>query len=70
MAQSAAKTRWNAENTICVNVRFSRNQDPEMFELLAKAENKSGVIRDLIQKGLEVFRTDAVIERVFTEAQK
>ena len=70
MAQSAAKTRWNSENTICVNVRFSRNQDPEMFELLTKAENKSGVIRDLIQKGLEASRPDAVIDRVFTEAQK
>lgn len=70
MAQSASKTRWNAENTICVNVRFSRNQDPEMFELLTKAENKSSVIRDLIKKGLEASNQDAIISKVFAEAQK
>ena len=65
-AQSTARSKWYAENTICVNVRFSRNQDPEMFELLTKADNKSGVIRDLIQKGLEASKPDAVIDRVFT----
>ena len=70
MAQSEAQRKWYSENTICVNVRFSRNQDPEMFELLTKAENKSGVIRDLIQKGLEASKPDAVISRAFTEHQK
>lgn len=70
MAQSASKTRWNAENTVCVNIRFSRNQDPELYELLTKADNKSGLIRELIQKGIEASKPDAVISRAFAEHQK
>ena len=52
MAESEAKRRWFAENTVCVNLRINRNQDPELFELLTKAENKSAVIRELLQKAL------------------
>lgn len=40
-------------NTICVNLRINRNQDPELFELLTKAENKSGVIRDLLKQAMK-----------------
>ena len=40
------------ENTVCVNLRINRNQDPELFELLTNAENKSAVIRELLQKAL------------------
>lgn len=53
MAQSEAQRKWNAENTICVNLRVNRNQDPELFELLTKADNKSAVIRELLQKAME-----------------
>ena len=53
MAQPKSQARWNAENTICVNLRINKNQDPELFELLTKAENKSGVIRELIAKAME-----------------
>ncbi len=70
MAQSNAQRKWNEENTICVNIRFNRNQDPEMFELLTKAENKSGVIRDLVQKGLEASSPDSVIRKVFPPEEK
>lgn len=53
MAQPKSQARWNAENTVCVNLRINKNQDPELFELLTKAENKSGVIRELIAKAIE-----------------
>ena len=52
MAESEAKRRWFAENTICVNLRINRNQDPELYELLTKAENKSAVIRELLNQAL------------------
>jgi hypothetical protein len=53
MAEPKSQARWNAENTVCVNLRINRNQDPELFELLTKAENKSGVIRDLLKKAMD-----------------
>lgn len=39
-------------NTICVNLRVNRTQDPELFELLTKADNKSAVIRELLTKAI------------------
>jgi hypothetical protein len=53
MADSEAKRNWMNGNTICVNLRINRNQDPELFELLTNAENKSAVIRDLLKKAAE-----------------
>ena len=52
MAEPQSQRRWNAENTVCVNIRINRNQDPELFELLTKADNKSGVIRELLKKAM------------------
>ena len=53
MAEPKSQSRWNAENTVCVNLRINRNQDPELYELLTKADNKSAVIRDLLQKAMD-----------------
>lgn len=53
MAEPKSQARWNAENTVCVNLRINRNQDPELYELLTKAENKSAVIRELLQKAMD-----------------
>ena len=53
IAESEAKRAWMQSNTICVNLRINRNQDPELFELLTKAENKSGVIRDLLKQAMD-----------------
>ena len=47
-----SKTRWEAENVIKVGLKINRNQDPELFELLTKAENKAGIIRELLHAGL------------------
>ena len=52
MADSEAKREWQYQNTICVNLRINRNQDPELFDLLTKAENKSAVIRELLNQAL------------------
>ena len=53
MAVSKAQRDWMQENTICVNLRINRNQDPELFELLAKADNKSVVIRELLKQAMD-----------------
>jgi hypothetical protein len=53
MAEPKSQARWNAENTVCVNLRVNRNQDPELYELLTKADNKSAVIRELLQKAMD-----------------
>lgn len=53
MAEPKSQARWNAENTVCVNLRINRNQDPELYELLTKASNKSAVIRELLQKAMD-----------------
>ena len=53
MADSVAKRRWIEENTIKVTLKINRNQDPELYELLTKADNKSGLIRDLLKKAAE-----------------
>ena len=48
-----SKTRWEAENVIKVGLKINRNQDPELYELLTKASNKSAVIRELLQKAMD-----------------
>ena len=53
MSEPKSQARWNAENTVCVNLRINRNQDPELYELLTKAGNKSAVIRELLKKAME-----------------
>ena len=53
MAEPKSQARWNAENTVCVNLRVNRNRDPELYELLTKADNKSAVIRELLQKAMD-----------------
>ena len=52
MADHPSKTRWEADNVIKVGLKINRNQDPELFELLTKADNKSAVIRDLLKQAL------------------
>lgn len=53
MADSEAKRAWQQGNTICVNLRVNRNQDPELFKRLTNAENKSAVIRELLNQALQ-----------------
>ena len=48
-----SKTAWEKENVVVARAKINRNQDPELFELLTKASNKSGVIRELLQKAME-----------------
>jgi len=52
MTDSKAKTSWEQENVIKVLVKINRNQTPELFELLQKAESKSGTARDLMCRAL------------------
>ena len=52
MPDHPSKTNWERENVIKVGLKINRNQDPELYELLTKAENKAGIIRDLLRAGL------------------
>ena len=70
MADSQAKTAWERDNVVKLTIKINRNQDPVLYELLTKAANKSGLVRDLIQKGMEASNQDAIISKVFAEAQK
>ena len=56
MADHPSKTRWEKENTVQVVIKINRNQDPELFELLTKADSKSGTARDLLRAGLTNLR--------------
>jgi D-alanine transaminase len=50
MPDHPSKTAWERDNVIKITLKINRNTDPELYELLTKAPNKSGVIRELIQK--------------------
>lgn len=53
MRDHPSKTSWERENIIKVTVKVNRNQDPELYEVLAKAESKSGLARELMSKGIK-----------------
>ena len=53
MPDHPSKARWEAENIIKLTVKINRNQDPELFELLTKAESKSGTARDLMNQAIK-----------------
>lgn len=53
-----SKTRWEAENVIKVGLKINRNQDPELYELLTKADNKAAAIRELLRAGLTTLAPD------------
>lgn len=52
------KTRWERENVLQVLVKINRNQDPELYELLTKADSKSGTVRDLLRAGLTTLHPE------------
>lgn len=53
MRDPSSKTAWEEQNVIRITVKINRNQDPELFELLTKAESKSGVARDLMSQAIK-----------------
>ena len=53
MPDHPSKTRWEKENTVQVVIKINRNQDPELYQLLTKASNKSAVIQELLQKAMD-----------------
>lgn len=53
-----SKTRWEAENVIKVGLKINRNQDPELYELLTKADSKSALVRELLRAGLTTLQQE------------
>lgn len=53
-AMPPSQKKWEKENTVCVNIRFSVNQDPELYELFSNAQGNRGTIaRELLREALE-----------------
>lgn len=53
MPDLKSKTAWEKENVVSIHIKINRNQDPELFELLTKAESKSGAARDLMNQAIK-----------------
>lgn len=53
MPDLESKKRWERDNVIKVSLKVNRNTDPELFRLLAQAENKSTVLRGLLAEVLK-----------------
>lgn len=53
MRDPSSKTAWEEQNVIRITVKINRNQDPELFELLTKADSKSGAARDLMNQAIK-----------------
>lgn len=47
-----SKNRWERDHMVQITVKINRNQDPELYELLTKADSKSGTVRELLRAGL------------------
>ena len=53
MPDLKSKTAWEKENVLSIHIKINRNQDPVLFELLTKAESKSGAARDLMNQAIK-----------------
>ena len=52
MQDSQAKSSWEKENVLKVLVKVNRNQNPQLFDLLQKADSKSGLARELMNRAV------------------
>jgi hypothetical protein len=52
MTDSQAKSSWEKENVLKVLVKVNRNQNPQLFDLLQKADSKSGLARELMNRAV------------------
>lgn len=57
-ADHPSKTRWEADNMVQITVKINRNQDPELYELLTKADSRSGTVRALLRAGLTTLQRE------------
>ena len=58
MPDHPSKSRWEKENMVQITIKINRNQDPELYELLTKADSKSGVVRELLRAGLTTLQQE------------
>lgn len=52
MPDSQAKSSWEKENVLKVLIKVNRNQNPQLFDLLQKADSKSGLARELMNRAV------------------
>lgn len=53
MGDPKSKIAWEKENVIVARAKINRNQDPELFELLAQSENIGQTVRELLRKAIQ-----------------
>lgn len=58
MRDHPSKTFWERENIIKVTVKVNRNQNPELYEVLEKADSKSGLARELMSKAIKTQKNE------------
>lgn len=52
-AQKKASARYDANNTVRVNLKLNLNTDMDILEKLEGVANKNGYIKELIRKDIE-----------------
>ena len=52
-AQKKASARYDANNTVRINLKLNLNTDMDILEKLEGVANKNGYIKELIRKDIE-----------------
>lgn len=47
--QSEAKTKWDNENTVRVNIKLNKNTDADIIQAIESADSKQGFIKEAIR---------------------
>lgn len=47
--QSEAKTKWDNENTVRVNIKLNKNTDADIIQAIEDADSKQGFIKEAIK---------------------
>lgn len=53
MADSSAKRRWDAENTVRISVKLNRKTDARIIARLDAVENKASYIKSLVLRDID-----------------
>lgn len=64
MADPKSKVRWEQENVVKIAVKINKNQNPELYRVLANSDQKSSLARSLMQLGLDHY-LDPILNPIF-----
>ena len=55
-AQMRANKKYDAENTVQINLKLNLNTDADILQKLNEVDNRQGYIKDLIRKDIKDSR--------------